>query len=551
MNNLNTMKKLLLISLVFCGFIAMSQPASYTTQKTYIDNNIKTNGVGSITGPIANTAYTYLLQNNLVQEYDATRPYKLGQVCVYNGTILQAKADMAAGAWSAGKWKAIEANSDTLGGIHYTGYLKSTTDTGVGNYVISGNISSDTSKPKVLQTTGNATLGSTNSAIVIRGQRVMIGTTDTTEGRVDAAMRLYLNGDMDMDSTNFYRMNKYAVIGYKRNSITGATLRLGTTNPVNLSLCAGALARVFINDSSGNVGIDDSIPEERLTVTGNVKATGEINAGSLQLNVGAKINEISTDALLAGNSDLAVPTEKAVKTYIKNRTYDYTICASGCDYSDIATAFTAIPAGKSVYIAREVFNETDEFTIKDSVSVYSDNATIILNTSVLTISSYVNISGTINAKLDTISSGVLVNGNYNFINNINVTVIGQSNLGYFININGNYNNVTGSSFGNISVNMGSITAGVYIAGSSNIVTAKITNVTTLNALDVFKTLLIGGDFNSVNIISSNNTSTSGSVVGVEISAGADYNCIRGVSYGNDDNVNDSGTGNNVTGLIAP
>ncbi|MFQ5473714.1 MAG: phage tail protein, partial [Dehalococcoidia bacterium] len=38
--------------------------------------------------------------------------------------------------------------------------------------------------------------------------------------------------------------------------------------------------------------------------------------GKLQLIAGGAINEFSTDGLLAGNSDLAVPTEKAVKTYV-------------------------------------------------------------------------------------------------------------------------------------------------------------------------------------------------------------------------------------------
>jgi len=37
--------------------------------------------------------------------------------------------------------------------------------------------------------------------------------------------------------------------------------------------------------------------------------------GSIKLNSGATINEFSTDGTMAGNSDTAVPTEKAVKTY--------------------------------------------------------------------------------------------------------------------------------------------------------------------------------------------------------------------------------------------
>ncbi len=41
-----------------------------------------------------------------------------------------------------------------------------------------------------------------------------------------------------------------------------------------------------------------------------------IKAQNLIGTTGAEINEFSTDGTLAGNSDLAVPTEKAVKTYV-------------------------------------------------------------------------------------------------------------------------------------------------------------------------------------------------------------------------------------------
>jgi len=41
-----------------------------------------------------------------------------------------------------------------------------------------------------------------------------------------------------------------------------------------------------------------------------------INAQAMVGATGAEINEFSTDGTLAGNSDIAVPTEKAVKTYV-------------------------------------------------------------------------------------------------------------------------------------------------------------------------------------------------------------------------------------------
>jgi hypothetical protein len=42
----------------------------------------------------------------------------------------------------------------------------------------------------------------------------------------------------------------------------------------------------------------------------------ELSDGSMKLANGVGVNEFSNDGLLGGNSDLAVPTEKAVKTYV-------------------------------------------------------------------------------------------------------------------------------------------------------------------------------------------------------------------------------------------
>lgn len=65
-------------------------------------------------------------------------------------------------------------------------------------------------------------------------------------------------------------------------------------------------ANNFIVDLSTNYfGIGTTTPSAKLDVNGNIKA----------LN-GTSINEFSTDGTLADNSDDAVPTEKAVKTYV-------------------------------------------------------------------------------------------------------------------------------------------------------------------------------------------------------------------------------------------
>lgn len=60
----------------------------------------------------------------------------------------------------------------------------------------------------------------------------------------------------------------------------------------------------------GNVGIGENNPTAKLDVNGNMK-----------LQYGAAVNEFSTDGNLTGNSNTAVPTESAVKTYVGNNTF--------------------------------------------------------------------------------------------------------------------------------------------------------------------------------------------------------------------------------------
>jgi hypothetical protein len=81
----------------------------------------------------------------------------------------------------------------------------------------------------------------------------------------------------------------------------GSTLRID--NGGNLAYRTGVL---FAN-TSGNVGIGTAAPQAKLHVEGDIR-----------LQKGATINEISDDGTLADNSNLAVPTEKAVKAYIED-----------------------------------------------------------------------------------------------------------------------------------------------------------------------------------------------------------------------------------------
>ncbi|MDB4710379.1 hypothetical protein OAF16_01475 [Flavobacteriales bacterium] len=64
-----------------------------------------------------------------------------------------------------------------------------------------------------------------------------------------------------------------------------------------------------------------------------------VEEGNLQLNTGASVNEFSTDGTLSGNSDNALPTEQAVKTYVDNN-------QSSADGSE-----TIVSAGTNVFVS--------------------------------------------------------------------------------------------------------------------------------------------------------------------------------------------------------
>jgi hypothetical protein len=66
-------------------------------------------------------------------------------------------------------------------------------------------------------------------------------------------------------------------------------------------------------DHHGNVKVKGG-GDLKLTTDSSSKT--QVTAGKFQLASGTGINEFSTDTGLAGNSDDAVPTEKAVKTYV-------------------------------------------------------------------------------------------------------------------------------------------------------------------------------------------------------------------------------------------
>jgi hypothetical protein len=77
-----------------------------------------------------------------------------------------------------------------------------------------------------------------------------------------------------------------------------------------------------------------------------------IAGGTLKLPSGASINEFSTDGTMAGNSDSAVPTEKAVVTYVAAQMGEGGISAATA--TNIAQTVAAAPIALEQYIGTHI-----------------------------------------------------------------------------------------------------------------------------------------------------------------------------------------------------
>jgi len=93
---------------------------------------------------------------------------------------------------------------------------------------------------------------------------------------------------------------------------------------------------------STEAGAPDFVSASSITLTApdGVVTSGDLSVGAdFNLSLGATINEISTDTLLADSSNTAVPTEGAVKTYV-----DAAIAASAAGLLVITNSTDVTPA---------------------------------------------------------------------------------------------------------------------------------------------------------------------------------------------------------------
>ncbi len=235
----------------------------------------------------------------------------------------------------------------------------------IGNQALYSNTTGSDNSAMGYHALRSNTTGSWNSAV--GGAALRFNTT----GNFNSAMGYYANLYNQEGSRN-------TIIGYEAGRGTSPHNKSGNvflgyqagyyeTGDNKLYIANGSAdANVLIygDFNTGRVGIGTTSPT----------ATIDVN-GTLALQDGPAINEVSTDGTLADNSDSAVPTEQAVKTYV--------------DAQAVSAGVGVVPIGGVVAWAKSFpntpslpanFEECNGQTITDSNSPYDGQTIPNLNT---------------------------------------------------------------------------------------------------------------------------------------------------------------------------
>lgn len=126
-------------------------------------------------------------------------------------------------------------------------------------------------------------------------------------------------------------------------------------------------------DHHGNVKVQGG-GDLKLTTDSSSKT--QVTAGKFQLASGTDINEFSIDTGLAGNSDDAVPTEKAVKAYVDGKLGNFTLSGD-----TLSTSGSTVTISDAVTITGDLTVQGTTTTIDSSTVVFEDNV-LLLNKNV-------------------------------------------------------------------------------------------------------------------------------------------------------------------------
>lgn len=164
---------------------------------------------------------------------------------------------------------------------------------------------------------------------------------------------------------------------------------VGTDNstPVTVTSMSG-LDYIQINDQEINLSVIEASTDiaglSSVALSGSYndltnKPTSFTNFSSLSFSLGATVNEFSTDTALSGNSNNAVPTENAVKTYVDNN-IPTDLTDLGISDGTIGQILTTNGAGVfSFQDATSIGN----FTFASSIIDTDDSSTINITPSII------------------------------------------------------------------------------------------------------------------------------------------------------------------------
>jgi len=168
---------------------------------------------------------------------------------------------------------------------------------------------------------------------------------------------------------------------------------------------------IFVSDSTSKVRFEGFLE------------TNSLKSNSIVLQTGATINEFSIDGTLSGNSDLVVPTEKAVKTYVDNAIGSITVTVD-----KIYKGLTSVQALDDTGFSGIVF-KTRDYILGDSTGTIT--STFRYNG--YSSSNFTNPGNMIDGSLLTYATAGPVAGVYTQINNSN-TVSDSTAVGTIIKV---------------------------------------------------------------------------------------------------------------------
>ncbi|WP_421763590.1 hypothetical protein [Ekhidna sp.] len=311
-----------------------------------------------------------------------------------------------------------------------------------------------------LDVAGATSLAATGVATNIRGT-LDVDEAANFDGNIDAQ-----NG-VDVLGGNLNVTNNATVGGTL--GVTGATTTAGITNTGNVG--TGTLS------TTGAATLNSAGVTNNLTVGGVTQLNG---TNGLQFDAGQNVSEISTDGTLVDNSNTALPTEQAVKTYVDAQVGNQDLQEA---YIDGNTITTSLAEGDVVITGTEQL--------------------VVSTTNGVDVTNNATVGGTLGVTGATTTAGITNTGN---VGTGTLSTTGAATL----NSAGITNNATVG--GTLGVTGATTTAGITNTGNVGTGTLSTTGAATLNSAGVTNNLTVGGTLGLATGTTVNDISIDGTLV---------------------------------------